>query len=201
MSGRRWMSGCVVVLAVLTACGTDGTDRPAGSAGGNAGVGADTGAAGPDTLQDAGGWQECRHAAGYVARYPADWVTNDGSVMPPCALFDPEPFTVPPASEVPEDIAVTIHVDEVSYDDVAGSDFAIDILESDDVTVAGMPGVRRLVEHTGAALYEAGMQSYEYIVDWGDGRTLIAVSHDVGQPDFSEKRRVLDAMMERLRRP
>jgi hypothetical protein len=184
----------VVTMLAILACGGNGADRAAAD-----GAVQDTLAA-RDDGGDTGGWQECRHEAGHVVSYPAGWVTNDGSVMAECSLFDPRRFTVPEASEVPEDIAVSIHVDEVPYDRVIASDFAISVLDVEDVTVAGRRGVRRLVEHTGDALYERGMQSWEYIVDWGDGGTLIASSHNVGEPDFAEKRRVLDAMMERLRR-
>jgi len=146
--------------------------------------------------------QSCvNHAGGFAVEYPAGWHTNDGSVMPACSLFDPQPMEVPPASELPEDIAVAIQVQEVAFETVAGASFGVRIIEREEREVAGRRAVRRLVEQTGEALLDAGIRTYEYVVDWGDGRTLTAHSHDVGEPDFATKRRELDAMMASLRRP
>jgi hypothetical protein len=146
-------------------------------------------------------WQRCTNTAGgFSAEFPADWQTNDGSVMPPCTLFDPQEILIPEASELPADIAVGIHVQDVAFDRVAESTFGIRLLSSEARTVAGRPGMRRLTEQTGDGLLDAGVRSWEYVVDWGDGRTLLAVSRDVGVPDFELKRRVLDEMMHRLQR-
>lgn len=144
-------------------------------------------------------WQECTNERGFVASYPATWVTNDGSVTLACSLFHPEPFMVPEGSEIPEDIAVSMHVEYMAFDDVAGSDFGIRTLQREDTVVAGRRAVRRLVEHTGDGLYNRGLRTYAWFVEWGDGSTFIASSHDAGEPPFGEKRRVLDAMMGRLR--
>jgi hypothetical protein len=144
-------------------------------------------------------WQECIHGqGGFSVAFPVGWQTNDGSVMPPCVLFDPAAIEVPYASELPADIAVGIHLEEVDYNRIAGETFGIRLLSSEEVVVAGRPGLRRLVEQTGEGLLDAGLRSWQYIADWGDGRTLLAVSHDVGEPAFEVKRRVLDEMMARL---
>jgi hypothetical protein len=118
--------------------------------------------------------------------------------MDPCVLFDPATIEVPYASELPADIAVGLHLEDVGYDRVAGETFGILVLSREEVRVAGRRGQRRLIEHTGDGLFDAGTRSWQYIADWGEGRTLIAVSHDVGEPDFETKRRVLDEMVTRL---
>jgi hypothetical protein len=124
---------------------------------------------------------------------------NGGSVVPACTVFDPHDVNVPPASELPAEIAIVIDVEDRAFDEVAGGDFALEVVEREPVQVAGRRGVRRLVEHTGEGLFDRGMRSYEYVVDWGDGRTLVAQTNDVGTPDFDERRCILDDMMQRLR--
>jgi hypothetical protein len=146
-------------------------------------------------------WQQCTSTeGGYVAEYPAAWHTNDGRVMSPCALFDPQPIEVPPASELPSDIAVAIFVHHVPFETVASASMGVRVIASDDRQVAGRRAVRRLLEQTGEGLLDAGMRTMDYVVDWGDGRTLTAHSHDAGDPDFDTKQQVLDAMMARLQR-
>jgi hypothetical protein len=185
----------MVAAVLVTACGgeTPRQERPGADAAPAAGDGPP--AAGHDPA-----WQECSNeSGGFIASYPTGWETNDGAVMPACSLFDPEPFTVPYATEVPEDIAVVIHVDDVNFHDVVDSGFGIRIESREETRVAGHLAVRQLIEHTGDGLHDRGLQSWQYIVDWAPGRTLFAVSHSAGEPAFAEKRRVLDAMMERLR--
>lgn len=144
-------------------------------------------------------WQRCQHGqGGFTIEYPAGWQTNDDRVMPGCMLFDPSAIEVPYASELPADIAVGIRIEEVPYDRVAGEMFGIRVLSREEWTVAGRPGLRRLVEQTGDGLLDAGIRSWQYIAGWDDGRTLVAVSHDVGEPGFDTKRRVLDEMIARL---
>jgi hypothetical protein len=179
---RRLRLGGALLLfgAVLPGCGRDD--------------------AAPATPDEAA-WQSCTHdQAGVVVEYPPGWVTNDGAVMPTCMLFDPVPIMVPYASEVPEDIAVSLHVEPVAYDVISTSTFGIRILSSEPVTVAGRPGVRRLVEHTGDGMFDRGVRTWQYLVAWADETTLMASSNDTGEPAFEEKLRVLDEMMERLRR-
>lgn len=48
---------------------------------------------------------------GYSVRYPADWHVSTGEVVDPCSLFDPDPIDVPPASEIPIDIAMMFDVE------------------------------------------------------------------------------------------
>jgi hypothetical protein len=160
---------------------------------------APAGAAAPGSSAEFAPWQQCVHGqGGFTVNFPAGWHTNDGSVMDPCVLFDPSAIEVPYASELPADIAVGVHLEEVSYERVAGETFGIVVLSREELPVAGRRGQRRLVEHTGDGLFDAGVRSWQYIADWGDGRTLIAVSHGVGEPDFETRRRVLDEMMVRL---
>jgi hypothetical protein len=184
------LCAALAVLAIFAACTPEGPDR------GTAGADAPAAAASP-----AAAWQRCtKPEGGFSVEFPADWQTNDGSIMPACTLFDPEAITVPEASELPADIAVGITVQDVEYERVADGTFGVRVLSTEAWRVAGQPALRRLVEQTGEGLLDAGVRSWEYVVHWGDGRTLVAVSHDVGAPAFDIKRLVLDSMMARLRR-
>lgn len=53
--------------------------------------------------------------AGYRVAYPSAWHTDPGDVMPSCSLFDPRPIHVPPATEIPHDIAVAIRREPVAF--------------------------------------------------------------------------------------
>jgi hypothetical protein len=174
---------------VVVACGGGGT--PPGGSGEDGGLAAGGRAE----------WQRCVHGpGGYDVAYPAGWHTNDGSVMPACSLFDPEPVFVPEGSEIPEDIAVGLHVEAVPFDSIVGSEYGMRLLSQESLELGGQRAVRRLYEHTGEGLYNSGLRTWQYVVDRGDGTTLIATSHDAGSPSFDEKRRVLDELMVALRR-
>src|SRR3712207_1392408 len=41
----------------------------------------------------------CTSPAGYRVDYPRDWAVNEVGTLPACSWFDPEPFTVPEASD------------------------------------------------------------------------------------------------------
>lgn len=184
---RRW-----ALAAFLAAGCTTGDDAPAADA-----------AAAPDTIAPAdaqgGPTQTCTNAeAGFRVDYPADWHTNDGSVMPACSLFDPQPITVPPASEIPQDIAVSIGREQVAFGVAAGEDIGRRVLTADTTRIDGRTAVRMESEATGEGLYDAGMLSYSWVVDLDDA-VLIAQSHDAGEPDFAAKKSVLDRMMQSLR--
>jgi hypothetical protein len=182
----RRLAGSVALCALAAGCRTD-------TAPGDAAPPAPV-----DETPQPAAWQRCTfEPAGIAVEYPADWQTNDGSVMPACSLFDPQPIDVPWASELPADIAVAIHLQDVAFERATGT-FGLRVISSEERRVAGRPAVQRLVEQTGDGLLDAGIRTYQYLIDWGDGRTLSAHSHDVGAPDFATKRRVLDEMMARL---
>ncbi len=131
---------------------------------------------------------------GYAVEYPAGWHTNPGEVMDVCSLFDPEPITVPPGTQIPIDIAVSIRFEPVSYETVAGEVLGRRELSREETTVDGREAVRIESEATGEALYPAGLRAYQYFVDLGD-TTMVAGTYDAGTFPYERKRRILDAMM------
>ncbi len=131
---------------------------------------------------------------GYAVEYPAGWHTNPGEVMDECSLFDPEPVTVAPATEIPHDIAVSIRFEPVPYETVAGEVLGRRELSREAITVDGREAVQIESEATGEALLPEGARSYQYFVNLGD-TTMVASTYDVGEFPYDRKRRILDAMM------
>lgn len=139
---------------------------------------------------------ETCEASNYRISYPADWSTNDPARVGPCRFFHPEPFVVPVATEALE-LAVSVGVEAIAYDQAQDSlgPPAARVRSTEDVTVAGRPAVRALVEATGEALLPEGVLSYQYFVDLGD-ETMVATTMDISAAGtFESNRDVLDEMM------
>jgi hypothetical protein len=157
-------------------------------------------AAGPDTALAA----SCTNDVdGYTVRYPAGWLVNTGEVLPPCSVFDPRNVDIPVDSELPTAIAVAISRQDVGFRQATdfAADPSVDVLSATDAEVDGRPALRAELRHTGRGLYDAGQRSYAWFVDL-DGKTLIAVTHDVEDadpPPFAARHRILDAMMASVR--
>jgi hypothetical protein len=138
---------------------------------------------------------ECvNRVEGYAVRYPAGWHANTGEVLGPCSLFDPEPIEVPPASEIPLDIAIMIGFEPVPFSTLAGEVLGRRDLVREPTTVDGRRAMRIEGETTGEGLHDRGIRSYQYIVDLGD-TTMVASTYEAGSLPLERKRRILDAMM------
>lgn len=129
--------------------------------------------------------------------YPAGWYTNDGSVVPACSAFNAEPVQVPRESEMPFEIPIVLAVQDVNVDEVTRSSQWERVLSRAPVTVAGRQGVRVEVEASGEGLAEKGMRSVRYAVALGDGRTLLATTHDRAG-SYERNQEILGRMMESL---
>jgi hypothetical protein len=142
--------------------------------------------------------ERCRNPeAGYSVAYPADWRVSTGETMPPCSAFDPEPLVIPPDSEVPADIAVVIGLAGVPFETVAHETMGERVLSREETTVGGHQAVRIESVTTGEGLFDAGLHGTRYVIDLGD-RVLVAETRDVGEPDYAEKQRALEAMVASL---
>ncbi|HEX8410538.1 MAG TPA: hypothetical protein VF883_16860 [Thermoanaerobaculia bacterium] len=142
--------------------------------------------------------QRCTNAQYRLSiAYPAGWYTNDGSVVPECSVFAPKPVQVPRDSEMPFEIPIVLAVQTVKVEEVTRSSQWERVLSSGPVTVAGRRGVRAEVEASGEGLAEKGMRSVRYAVALGDGRTLLASTHDrAGSYELNQK--ILGRMMESI---
>ena len=142
------------------------------------------------------GWERCENPDGFSLAHPAEWSTNDGTVVGECSQFDPEPFEVPEATDE-RVAAITAYVDPVPFDQVAapgdspGSDRAV-------TSVDGHQAVR--VEGPAGELYPEGTSSVRYMIDMGVGteerdETLFVDTLDLPGMDYEENVTVLDRMV------
>ncbi len=134
----------------------------------------------------------------YTVEYPADWATNEDSIdsVPPCSLFDPDPAQIrTEGQQVPADVAVFLRVEPVSFEEASGASASEQELSRRDAMVDGRRAERIEVRHTGEGLYPEGTLTTRWTVDL-DGESFIATSHNIGEPAYEEKVRVLDRMMQ-----
>lgn len=144
--------------------------------------------------------QRCTHPShGFSVSFPDGWHDNSGAIVPPCTAFDPEPIEIPPASEIPFDIAVVIDVDEVAFERITPPDPAREkILSRERLEVDGREAWRVEAESTGEGLAPPGMRSLRYVVDLGDGRSLIAATHRTDAGEYRRNQDVLEQMVQSL---
>lgn len=146
------------------------------------------------TIELTGG-QECSNsAAGYTVRYPDAWYVNDGDVAAPCTLFDKEPVAVEPGTDPALELGVVLGTAAVGITTLADSG-GINVEEQTRTTLAGRTAVVQRGRGSGDALIPNDTRVYRYLVDLGDGSTLIASTYDTGDLPFARKAAVLDAMM------
>jgi hypothetical protein len=131
---------------------------------------------------------------GYSVSYPADWHTNTSEVMPTCSFFDPRPIRLPPASEVPIDIAIQMGREQAGFEEVAGASPGEQQLSREEMVWLDRRASRIESVSTGEGLYDAGLRSYRVVVDLG-GEVFVAATFDAGELPFEEKRRILDSML------
>jgi len=101
---------------------------------------------------------------------------------------------VPPASELPLEIAIQIGFVPVPFAELTEGVFGRRDVVRERTTVDGRQAMRIESESTGEGLRDRGIRSYQYFVDLGD-TTMVAGTHAVGAMPFERKRRILDAMM------
>lgn len=122
--------------------------------------------------------QRCTNVRhGFSVSYPTGWSTNDGSVLPACSVFDPAPVQLPPQSEIPFELAVVIGVENAAFDPVVRSSQWERVISSERLTIEGRDAVRVESEATGEGLAERGMRSVRYVLDLGNGKTLVATTN------------------------
>jgi hypothetical protein len=140
---------------------------------------------------------------GFQVRYPEGWVVNQANGLPPCSAFDPADAAMPAAGEIPRDIAIVIHRDQVPFERTTDfdADPTVQAVSRETATIDGRRAVVAELQHTGAGMYPEGGRQYGYYVDL-DGFTLMATTHgidDADPPPYQERQRILDDMMASLR--
>lgn len=140
---------------------------------------------------------------GFQVRYPTGWVVNEANGLTPCSAFDPDDARMPPATEIPRDIAIVIHRDQVPFERATDfdGDPTVQAVSRERTTVDGRRAIVAELQHTGQGMYPQGGRQYGYYIDV-DGATLMAFTHGIDAadpPSYQERQRILDDMMARLR--
>lgn len=142
----------------------------------------------------------CESPAGFAISAPASWSTNPGDVVEPCTQFNPEPFTVPDATDV-RVAAIVGHVERVGFATATRPRQDPDATRAV-TTVEGQQAVRLSYQASGDGLYPEGMAITSYVVDLGtrDGEpaTLFFDTHDRPPFDYDTNVAVLDRMVQTL---
>lgn len=147
--------------------------------------------------------RECANPQeGYAVRYPRDWYVNaregPGS---PCSWFHPESFELPDAPQEVTDKAVMVTLDPVSFDrasDPHGAGTA-EVLREEELTVNDRPAVRYEAVTSREAMLGEGIRRYTYVVDMGQGESLIVSTHDqVPDVSYEDTKAVIDKMMDSM---
>jgi hypothetical protein len=144
--------------------------------------------------------QTCTNqVAGYTVDYPTDWKTNNGGVLNACQVFDPVSISLPERSSS-FDEAIHLRFDSIPFEEVTDEDdITATILSRRTTTVDGYEAVVEESESTGRALLQAGVRSYSYIINLGDGEIMVASTYDVATQEYSRNKQVLDQMVNSLR--
>lgn len=138
----------------------------------------------------------CESPEGFTISYPADWVTNDAEVGPPCTLFDPDSIQAA-GSSADRAAAIRTWIDRSPFNRASRS--------SGDrgralTTVDGRQAVRiNGVAGTDGPL-RPGTRWTRYVIDLSVGTddgpgTLLLDVVDTGEIDFDAARTVLDRMV------
>jgi hypothetical protein len=132
-----------------------------------------------------------------TVRYPRDWHTNTGEVMPACSLFDPEPIEVDPATDIPLDIAVIMRLEQRPFEAFGEPVRGEQRDASGEVTVDGRRGLAVDWTTTGEGMLPEGVRVRSYYVEHGQA-TLVAETYELGDPSFTVRQAILDRVMETL---
>lgn len=138
---------------------------------------------------------ECTSPEGFTIRYPQEWATNPGDVLPPCSRFHPEPFEVPEATDE-RVAAISAHIDPVPFTQVAAPDEQSRPQRAA-TAVDGRQTARLAYEAGQDSLWPEGTPLTLYAVDLaGEEQQSTLLVETVGLPGFQYERnqRVLDRM-------
>jgi hypothetical protein len=131
----------------------------------------------------------------YTVFPPADWAENDGTAMPPCSAFDPEPFQLEPASDDTRRVAIVVKDEPVTYEEALTSDREAVVTREDTLLLGPRRAARQERVATGEdGLRPEGERYTLWFVDRGD-HTLIGETNDAGDKDYETNRGVLTRML------
>ena len=143
--------------------------------------------------------ETCRNGReGFTLSYPAGWTAEADNPNWRCSLFDPDPFVIEPATEVPP-TAVIVYVVPEPFSSTYSSftdESVWSVLSTNGITIGSRAGSAIEIADTGAAFYEAGTRHYLVLVDDGD-RTFVLETVSVVD-GYRQNKRVVNAMAQTL---
>lgn len=131
----------------------------------------------------------------YTVHPPADWESNDGTAMPPCSAFDPEPFVLEPASHDTRKVAIVIKDEPVTYEQAMGSESG-SVVTREDTLLLGprRAGRQERIATADDGLRPEGERYTLWYVDRGD-HTLVGETNDAGDKDYETNQGILTRML------
>ena len=146
----------------------------------------------------------------FTIGYPKAWHTVENDAMWTCMLFDREPITIEPATELPP-VAVLVSaiatpLDTV-YAGITDATFWKPLSKPVKTKVAGQAATRLELVATGEGYEGAGALAYMYMFE-RDGTTYILETHGAAGadgkpnpqgPEYKANKRILDAMAKSMK--
>jgi hypothetical protein len=151
-----------------------------------------------DTAMDplAGAMRACVNIDdGYSIRYPVEWYVNHPDAARACSLFGPGIVVAVAEEGETSGGVISLRLGYTTFATFVDGEASPGEVSREPVMVAGRDALRVEGETLGDDDLPAGVRWYEYVIDLGDGRVLIARTYDRGTIPFAQKRRVLDAMV------
>lgn len=133
---------------------------------------------------------------GWTVTFPDDWYTNtEIGDVPACSWFTSELFEVTDASQMPEEIWISLRV----VDGVVGYTGLTEMFMNEEVTIDGITA--RRVESNHQPNTDPDNRDYHYVITLGDefqGPTFVAETNTRAADDYLLSRAVLDRIMASL---
>lgn len=142
------------------------------------------------SCEDPEGW--------FIVTYPDAWHTPPQGRAGSCRLFGAEPVEVDEAVGGAPLAAIEFDVEELDVEELSVVGPDVVELEREAFEVDGRPAVRLLVESTGAGVLAEGALIHRYVIDLGDGRSLLASTVVAAGDEVDGRVEVLDSMVSNL---
>jgi hypothetical protein len=146
--------------------------------------------------------QTCYNAENdYALDYPNGWTAELSFRGWKCALFDPQPFTVEPDTEVPP-VAVIVSMPSSPLDVVLAqyTDPSMgSLISQSGVIIAGQRGIAVELRASANSPFPAGTSRYAVLVDWNN-RTFMIETDSASAGDYAAVKQVVLGMAKTLRR-
>lgn len=152
--------------------------------------------AGPRSLRS---WNTCvNRGVGFRISYPAGWYTHHPAPEVACFFFDPRTFEYPPDDDVrPTALQVRPGGTFDEALDAATDPRVVEIIEREDLELAGRRAVRVETRTRSGGAYGAGTLTYAYILD-REPRAFVVRTASAAEIDYEPWKRIVDRAVETM---